>query len=130
MGEKHEIYCFNNGDAGDMFQALAVGDDGHVIAHHTCSSQGWMAHDLGITSDWKHENYNAHFGEGNWTLVWVDDPVNDERIKKAYELNCALDDDPPVEAVITHDSDGEEAGMTYKGIGYQTDFDPDERRDR
>jgi len=28
------------------------------------------------------------------------------------------------------EASSEEAGMTYKDVGYQTDFDPDERRDR
>lgn len=50
-----------------------------------------MRHDLGMDgSTWKHENYNAHFGEGNWELVWIDDPKGDARLNAAYELNQKL----------------------------------------
>lgn len=88
--DKHEIYCFNNGGSAGFFEALAIADDGNVLASHLCSHEGYMAHDLGMTSDWKHENFNEHFGKDNWILVWVDDPMNDERTKKAFALNKAL----------------------------------------
>ena len=90
MDKKHEIYCFNNGGSPRFLNALALADDGHVVAEHLCSNEFYMAHDLGITSDWKHEEYNKHFGEGNWTLIWIDDPVNDERVKSAMVLNEKL----------------------------------------
>ena len=90
MDKKHEIYCFNNGGSSQFLFALALADDGHVVAEHLCSNEFYMAHDLGITSDWKHEEYNKHFGEGNWTLIWIDDPVNDERVKSAMVLNEKL----------------------------------------
>lgn len=69
---EHVIYCFNNGGSPGWMSAVALGDDGVAITGHTCSSEGYMRHDLGITSDWKHKEYNAHFGEGNWRLEWVD----------------------------------------------------------
>lgn len=90
MDKKHEIYCFNNGGAAGFYQALAVADDGNVLASHLCSHECFMAHDLGMTSDWKHEEYNKHFGAENWILVWIDDPKDDPRIKKAMELNAKL----------------------------------------
>ena len=89
----HEIYCLNNGGSVGFYEALAIADDGNVLASHLCSHEGYMAHDLGMTSSWKHENYNEHFGEGNWVLVWIDDPANDERIKNALELNKKLGDE-------------------------------------
>jgi hypothetical protein len=49
-----------------------------------------MKHDMGFTSDWKHEDYDKHCGKSNWELVWINDPANDERIKKAYALNQEL----------------------------------------
>lgn len=73
---KHKIYCFNNGESAFGAVALAVGDDGKCLASHICSHEGYMRHDLGITSTLKHENYNTHFGEGNWELEWVDDVEN------------------------------------------------------
>lgn len=90
MEKKHEIYCFNNGGSPQFLHALALADDGHVVAEHICSHECYMAHDLGMTSSWKHENYNKHFGEGNWVLVWIDDPAEDERVKAAMVLNEKL----------------------------------------
>lgn len=72
-------------------QALAIAEDGHCVAGHTCSHQGYMRHDLGMDgSTWKHENYDKHFGAGNWELEWVDDPEKHEGLQKAYALNQLL----------------------------------------
>ena len=87
---KHQIFCFSNGISGCFLRAIAIADDGHVLAQHLCSSIGFMGHDLGITSDWKHENYNKHFGDGNWELEWVDEPKIHEGVQQAYKLNQEL----------------------------------------
>jgi hypothetical protein len=86
----HKIYCFNNGGGDQWYQAMAMADDGHVVGQHICSGPGFMRHDLGITSDWKHDGYNAHFGEGNWELEWVDNPKTHEGLQAAYKLNQEL----------------------------------------
>lgn len=82
-----KIFCFNNGGAWGMFQAVAIAEDGTCVAQHCCSHEAWMAHDLGMTSDWKHENYNAHYGVGAWELVWVDDPKTHPGLTEAFRLN-------------------------------------------
>lgn len=87
---KHKIYCFNNGGSPGWFHAVAIADDGHCLAQHVCSDEGFMPHDLGITSNWKHDNYNEHFGEGNWELEWVSDPETHEGLLAAFALNEAL----------------------------------------
>jgi hypothetical protein len=69
---QHTIFCFNNGGSPGFLSAIAIGDDGVVVAGHCCSNEYYMPHDLGITSDWKHDNYDAQYGEGNWKLEWVD----------------------------------------------------------
>ena len=75
-----------------MLIAVAVADDGHCLAQHCCSHEGYMRHDLGMDgSTWKHEKYNAHFGEGNWELVWISSPKDDPRLQKACELNQNLE---------------------------------------
>jgi hypothetical protein len=88
--ELHTIYCFNNGGREGWMHAVAIADDGHCLAQHICSHEGYMRHDLGIESEWKHENYNKHFGAGCWQLEWVDDPPNHKGLQKAFELNQAL----------------------------------------
>lgn len=87
---KHKIFCFNNGGSPGWYNAVAVADDGHCLAQHACSHERFMHHDLGITSEWKHENYNKHFGEGNWELEWVSDPKTHEGCKLAFALNEKL----------------------------------------
>lgn len=87
---KHKIYCFNDGGSPGWLHAVALADDGHCLAHHICSHEGYMKHDLGIESSWKHEFYNEHFGEGNWELEWVDNPETHEGLTAAYVLNQKL----------------------------------------
>ena len=87
---KHKIYCFSNGGSNEWVKAMAMGDDGHVLATHACSSVAFMSHDLGITSDWKHEKYNEHFGVANWELEWVEDPKTHRGLQKAYKINQEL----------------------------------------
>lgn len=87
---KNTIYCFNNGGSAGWLMAVAIADDGHVVAQHCCSHECYMAHDLGIVGDWKHEQYNEHFGEGNWQLEWVANPKDHEGLAKALELNQQL----------------------------------------
>jgi len=87
---KKKIYCFNNGGSPGWYHGVALAEDGMGLAGHISSSISFIKHDLGITSNWKHENYNEHYGEGNWELVWVDNPLEHEGCKKAIELNCEL----------------------------------------
>jgi hypothetical protein len=87
---KHKIFCFNNGGRPDWLEALAIGDDGHIVGNHICSHECFMKHDLGFTSNRKHDNYNKQYGEGNWELEWVDDPKNHIALNKAIEENKKL----------------------------------------
>ena len=88
-----KIYCFSNGGRpgwGCMI-AMAIAEDGHCLAQHVCSDEGYMPGDLGMgASTRKHENYDKHFGAGNWELEWVDDPRAHEGLQKAYALNQLL----------------------------------------
>ncbi len=75
MSTKHKIYCFNNSRPVTHWNIIvAVADDGHCLAEQICYYQCDFKHDIGIESDCKHNLYNEHFGEGNWELVWIDDP--------------------------------------------------------
>ena len=88
--KRHKIYIFSNGGEAGWMSAVAIADDGHCLAQHICSHEGFMAHDMGITSNWKHENYNKHFGEGNWELEWVSNPLSHAGLDAAYKLNQQL----------------------------------------
>lgn len=78
--------------------AVAVADDGHCLAWHICSSESFMPFDLGIVGERKHENYNRHFGEGNWKLEWIADVPSHEGLQKAFKLNKALAKEAEAEA--------------------------------
>lgn len=71
--------------------AVALADDGHVVAGHCCSDEGYMRHDLGLDgSPWKHDHYDAHFGVGNWELEWVPNLKEHSGLNAAMALNAAL----------------------------------------
>lgn len=84
---RKKIYCFNNGGQPGLLLAVAVCEDGHCLAQHVCSSEGFMPHDLGMVGTWKHDIYNSHCGEGNWELEWVPNPKEHEGLKEAFRLN-------------------------------------------
>lgn len=84
---KKKIYCFNNGGRPEWLEAMALAEDGTVLAGHICSHEGYMRHDLGMAgSTWKHEHYNKHYGEGNWELEWCDT----ETLKDHEGLTAAI----------------------------------------
>ncbi len=89
MSEKKKIFAFNNGGSPGFYGGVAVGEDGACLAQHLSSSEGFLRHDLGVTSDWKHENYDKHFGAGNWEIEWVptDQVMTHPGLLKAIELN-------------------------------------------
>lgn len=49
-------------------------DNGKVklssITNHLSSGETWCKHDMGITSDWKHDIYNEMYPDG-YELVWL-----------------------------------------------------------
>ena len=100
MSDKKQIYGFNNGGSPGWMQAIAICEDGHILAEHICSNEGFMFHDLGIEhSKWKHDQYDKHCGPGNWEISWVprDQIEGHEKLPRAFELNKALP--PPPEEV-------------------------------
>jgi len=87
MERKPKIYltAHNNG-WGWVGHSLA--EDGTGIAGHLSSSIDFAKHDMGLTSDWKHELYDAHYPDG-YELEWIDMENLDshEGWQKALELN-------------------------------------------
>lgn len=50
----------------------AVAEDGHCIGQHLSSNVMFSQHDMGFTSDWKHDNYSKHYPDG-YELEWIDE---------------------------------------------------------
>jgi hypothetical protein len=87
-----KIYCFCNTKPNDAewYVMLAMAEDGYVLASHVCSHPSYGPHDMGITSNWKHEAYQAHCPNG-YDLEWVDgSPLDHEGLNAAFAKNQAL----------------------------------------
>lgn len=85
-----KIYIFVNEKlgSGDVI-GLALAEDGHCLASHLSSHEGFLKFDMGLTSTRKHEAYKNHYPEG-FELVWVDDAINSKEVEEAYLKNQAL----------------------------------------
>lgn len=93
MTDKPKIYLWaaefqwGHGDRVHTdYLAYAMAEDGTGLCSHLSSTVGWAKHDVGLTSNWKHDLYDKHYPNG-YELVWLDDPEKDEGWKKAFELN-------------------------------------------
>lgn len=89
---KPKIFVFvNSGRGTDMVSGAALTEDGHFVAGHLSSCRSWFRHDMGLTSNWKHDLYLAHYPDG-FDLVEV--PDGEERthdgLRTAYEKHLAL----------------------------------------
>jgi hypothetical protein len=87
MTAKPKIYAFVNGrwGGGDVL-ALAVAEDGSVLAQHISSSSTWAQHDMGVTSDRNHDKYAEHY-PGGFEVEWIDNPKDHPGVTAAFELN-------------------------------------------
>ena len=82
-----KIYIFMNGGRGtDWINGMALAEDGTYLAGHISSNEGWFRHDMGLTSDWKHEVYNEYCPNG-YELVEVENPRDHKGLQAAYKLN-------------------------------------------
>jgi hypothetical protein len=89
MADKKKIYIFINSNSPGWVVPMALCEDGYCLAQHCCSHERFVNHDMGITSDWKHDGYNEHCGEGNWELEYVKECEVEGHtgISSAYKLN-------------------------------------------
>lgn len=78
---KPAIYCFINAQRGpDDFTAVALAEDGVLLASHISSSVAWAICDMGASDTVtpighsKHRVYGEHYPDG-YRVVWVDDPM-------------------------------------------------------
>ena len=70
---------------GDVI-AHALAEDGTGLGSHLSSSVGFAKHDIGLTSDWHHEDYREHYPSG-YRVEWVEDPDTHEGWRAAFALN-------------------------------------------
>ena len=80
------IIAYKSNAFGPGYSCYALAEDGTGICGHFSSTIGFAKHDMGITSDWKHEHYKKHYPDG-YELIWVDDPDTHEGFLDAYKLH-------------------------------------------
>lgn len=88
MAPKIYIVAFESNALGHGFYGQALAEDGTGICGHYSSSLEFAKHDMGLTSDWKHEFYKNHY-PGGYELEWVEDPDTHTGFLAAFELNQA-----------------------------------------
>lgn len=88
MKTKIYLACFPQkwGGRFEDVVGFALGEDGKGLASHLSSNVSFSKHDMGLTSNWKHEHYAEAYPDG-YELIWIDDAKNDERWQKALALN-------------------------------------------
>ena len=94
---KPKIYVFCNSCSRDWHVALAMCEDGHVLASHVCSHHGFIPGDMGVmddASDWsgKRKLYAQHCPDG-YEIVWLattDEARASAGLDAAYARNQAL----------------------------------------
>lgn len=90
MSDKPKIFIFiNSGRGTDMIGGSALAEDGNFLAGHLSSHEGWFRHDMGLTSDWKHDKYAAHYPDG-YELVEVENPEEHVGLQAAYQCHLKL----------------------------------------
>lgn len=87
---KPKIFVFSNVHGGGEGPCYAMAEDGTVVGQHYCTCEGWAAHDLGVTSDWHHEEYKAHYPNGyEMEFVPVSKISSHAALQEAFGLNKA-----------------------------------------
>lgn len=88
---KKKIFCFINSNSLGWVIPVALAEDGHCLASHCSSSEGWAYSDIGMNSDRKHDVYAKHYPEG-YELVWVegDELKNNKEFRAACDNNAKL----------------------------------------
>lgn len=73
--------------AGGDVMACALAEDGTSLANHLSSSADFAKHDIGLTSDWHHDDYRAHYPDG-YEVEWID--YEDLDAHKGFQKAWAL----------------------------------------
>lgn len=65
---------------GDVV-GYAFAEDGTVLASHMSSSRSFCQHDMGLTSNWKHNAYYEKYQHGFWLIDLTDRLTHEELLK-------------------------------------------------
>lgn len=63
----------------------ALAEDGTGLCSHLSSNEDFSKHDMGLTSNWKHDIYQEHYPDG-YELEWVTN-FHHPGFEQAFKLN-------------------------------------------
>lgn len=86
------IFCFSNGWDRTSVEAVALCEDGHILAVRSATDENGVMSVLGVDRPYSdvHRAYDAHCGK-DWRLVPVTDH-DDPEFRGALALNQRLDE--------------------------------------
>jgi hypothetical protein len=100
--DKPLIFAWLNGGSSEWYRCMSMSEDGEVLAGHVCSHENFAPHDLGVTSNWKHEEYIKKYPDGfRITYVPYAEVKNYAPIQEAFKRNKERqheDSDKPIPA--------------------------------
>jgi hypothetical protein len=87
MSNYPKIYIFANGETpvGDLI-GTAIAEDGTLLGQHYSTNAFYMKHDMGLSSENKHNFYRAHYPDG-FEVVFVPDPSKNPGLLAALKRN-------------------------------------------
>jgi len=80
--------CVGGSTPGGDVIGFALAEDGTCLTSHYSSNESFSKHDIGLTSNWKHEIYEEHYPDG-FELEWIEESKYSEHtgFLKAFENN-------------------------------------------
>lgn len=94
MTKTPKIYAFSNVKGGGDGIALAIAEDGHVLASHWCSHETYVPGDLGVTEGSRpdhHRTYAAHYPGGyEMEFIRASEVNSHAGLTEAFRLNGLL----------------------------------------
>lgn len=79
-------------NSGEYFGYAVCAGHG-IVASHLSSSLGWVEHDMGISSDWKHDAYDRILGKDIWEINYHGEASRDDVLKFMEEQEIPVTQD-------------------------------------
>ena len=86
MSKPTKIYLYTIEQGPNWWLGFALAEDGFGLTSHISSTRAWSQHDLGLTSEVKHDIYRKYYPDG-YELVWLDEPEKNPGFTEALALN-------------------------------------------
>ena len=89
-GKSGKIYCLINSGKPNWYHVISISEEGLQLAGHLSSTITFAQHDIGVTSDWKHDKYKKHYPEG-FETIWIDGAPPQELTDAVDAMNKTIE---------------------------------------